>query len=192
VRACARQHPQTVARQAGSLSLDGHPLAGRQPQSGSLWQAGICKTTERQSMFFEDFGTKQTWEIPSFSLTKEEIIEFADRYDPMRFHLDEEYAAQTRFGGLIASGHQTFLAAWTSFSVANPNFQEGIVAGTEITERWLRPVYANDRLSGQLSVTKLVERNPHNGAVHFRAEISNQSGACVLVAQIEIIFRRKA
>ena len=49
------------------------------------------------------------------TITEASIIDFATRYDPQRFHIDKEAAAQTHFGGLIASGFQTLGLSFLMF-----------------------------------------------------------------------------
>ncbi|MDX1581893.1 MAG: MaoC/PaaZ C-terminal domain-containing protein, partial [Alphaproteobacteria bacterium] len=58
-------------------------------------------------MWFEDFYEGRTFNFTGRKVEKDEIIEFASKYDPQPFHLDEEFAAKTPYGGLIASGWHT-------------------------------------------------------------------------------------
>ncbi|MBY5899085.1 MaoC family dehydratase [Rhizobium leguminosarum] len=94
-------------------------------------------------------------EIGSYTFTEENIIRFARRYDPQRFHVDKEAAKDTLFGGLCASGWhttaawmRTFLAFWKRQSAAlaqkgltSPNL--GPSPGFQKLQ-WLRPVFAGD------------------------------------------------
>ncbi|MGZ5781326.1 MAG: MaoC/PaaZ C-terminal domain-containing protein, partial [Burkholderiaceae bacterium] len=57
--------------------------------------------------YFEDFEVGKTIELGSRSVTEEEIIEFAKQFDPQSFHVDKEIAAQSIYGGIIASGWHT-------------------------------------------------------------------------------------
>ncbi|MFB6222555.1 MAG: MaoC family dehydratase [Haloarcula sp.] len=57
--------------------------------------------------FYEDITVGDQREFGEFEITKAEIIDFAEKYDPQPFHLDEEAAADSMFGGLVASGWQT-------------------------------------------------------------------------------------
>ncbi|MGR9498105.1 MaoC family dehydratase [Rhizobium leguminosarum] len=94
-------------------------------------------------------------EVGSYTFTEENIIRFATRYDPQRFHVDKEAAKDTLFGGLCASGWhttaawmRTFLAFWERQSAAlaqkgltSPNL--GPSPGFQKLQ-WLRPVFAGD------------------------------------------------
>jgi acyl dehydratase len=57
--------------------------------------------------YFEDFAEGQVYELGEASLSEAEIVEFARKYDPQPFHVDQAAAQQSMFGGLIASGWQT-------------------------------------------------------------------------------------
>ncbi|PYM06444.1 MAG: hypothetical protein DMD82_08685, partial [Candidatus Rokuibacteriota bacterium] len=57
--------------------------------------------------YFEDFKPGEVIELGSRSISKESIIAFAKEFDPQVFHLDEEAAKQTIYGGLLASGCHT-------------------------------------------------------------------------------------
>jgi acyl dehydratase len=141
-------------------------------------------------MRFSAFTAGQKWQTAPIEITLEQIIEFARAWDPMPFHLDDDYAKSTRFGAIIASGHLTFLANWANFVRTHPQFIEGIIAGTQITERWHAPVYAGDRLRSTLTITGAEPRNAYNGVVCFRVEIFNQDDVLVLLADVEIIVEQ--
>ncbi|MGH7374893.1 MAG: MaoC/PaaZ C-terminal domain-containing protein, partial [Candidatus Rokuibacteriota bacterium] len=57
--------------------------------------------------FFEDVEVGETTRFGRYEVTREEIIEYARQFDPQPFHLDEEAARASMFGGLIASGWHT-------------------------------------------------------------------------------------
>ena len=57
--------------------------------------------------FWEDLPVGTTLEIGSVTVDRDEVIDFASKYDPQPFHLDDEAAAQSMFGKLAASGWHT-------------------------------------------------------------------------------------
>ena len=59
---------------------------------------------KKPKYFWEDFKVGERVEVGSVDVDKDEVIEFATRYDPQSFHIDEEAARQSIYGGLIASG----------------------------------------------------------------------------------------
>ena len=96
--------------------------------------------------YWEDFYAGQVLEAGGYSLSEEEIIEFAKKYDPQPFHTDSEKAKQTFYGGLIASGWQTAslcmrmlcdLYLLESASLGSPGVDE---------LRWVKPVRPGDTL----------------------------------------------
>jgi acyl dehydratase len=58
-------------------------------------------------MYFEDYQPGQTSQFGAYQVTESEIKEFASKYDPQFFHLDDEVAKQSLFGGFCASGWHT-------------------------------------------------------------------------------------
>ena len=61
--------------------------------------------------YFQDFAVGDTVEAGGYRMTSEEMVEFARRYDPEPFHVDEAAARDSVFGGLVASGIHT-IAVW--------------------------------------------------------------------------------
>ena len=97
--------------------------------------------------YFEDLEIGRIAKFGHYVVDRDEVIDFARRYDPQPFHLSEEAAAKTHFGRLSASGWHT--CAMT-MSMIVENFREDQEAGLGspgIDElRWLRPVYPGDTL----------------------------------------------
>jgi len=58
-------------------------------------------------LHYEDIVVGSRSSYGCYEVTREEVIEFASKYDPQPFHLDDEAAAQTYFGRLSASGWHT-------------------------------------------------------------------------------------
>lgn len=66
-------------------------------------------------MYFEDFKIGDTIEIASALIEREEMMDFARKYDNIPLHTDEEYAKTTHFGKLIAPGIMSFMAVWAKY-----------------------------------------------------------------------------
>lgn len=75
----------------------------------------MTKSSGHSRKYFEDFEEGAVFEFEIPGLEVEEIKAFAERYDPQRFHLDENEAAATHFGRLVASGFQTQLLCFQPF-----------------------------------------------------------------------------
>ena len=132
--------------------------------------------------FFEDFEPGQVYELGSRTVTEADIIAFARDWDPQPFHTDPEAAAESAFGGLIASGWHTG-AMWMRLYVDSLLGGPASQGSPGIEElRWLAPVRPGDTLHGRLTVleTRPSERRPGRGTVRIRGEMENQEGVTVL------------
>ena len=139
-------------------------------------------------MYFEDLAIGMTVEISSTVIQKEKMLAFAKDYDNIPLHTNEEYAKTTPFGQLIAPGVMSFMSVWAKYLEVD-FFGEELLAGKSTGIEWLKPVYANDRLSGRATVTDLVKRSPKNGLVEISIEAYNQNGELVLKDVTEAIVK---
>ena len=124
---------------------------------------------------FEDFSPGQVFSLGTYEVTAQEIIDFARRFDPQPFHVDEKAAAGTPFGGLIASGWHTaamFMRLYVDAVLADSASQGS--PGIEQL-RWLEPVRPGDVLTGTFTVESVrpSEKRPQRGTVFFRGEMTN-------------------
>ena len=141
-------------------------------------------------MYFEDLTVGLTLELEPAVIEKEKMLAFARDYDNIPLHTDEEYAKTTRFGALIAPGVMSFMSVWIKFLDKGLLGNE-LVAGKSTKIEWLRPVYANDVLTGVATVTALTPRNARNGIVEITVEAYNQKGEKVLVDVTEAVVARR-
>tara|TARA_B100000678_G_scaffold117947_1_gene98971 strand:+ start:710 stop:1168 length:459 start_codon:yes stop_codon:yes gene_type:complete len=97
--------------------------------------------------FYEDLAIGQKQAFGRYEVTREEVIEFASKYDPQPFHLDDEAAAATHFGRLSASGWHT-CAMTMAMLVENlkANRQAGLGSPGIDQLRWKKPVFPGDML----------------------------------------------
>lgn len=126
--------------------------------------------------FFEDIEPGERHSIGSYTITKEEITEFAEKYDPQPFHLDEDAAAESIYGGLIASGWQTIAICMRMLVDELVNEQASMGARGANELRWIRPVRPGDTISLTTEVleTRPSERNPEVGEVDTEIIAYNQ------------------
>jgi len=116
-----------------------------------------------------------------YEMTKEEIVEVAGRWDPQPFHLDEEAAAATDFGGLVASGLHTIAASVRLGTREVP--ATAAVAGLGMDELRMRhPVRPGDLLQQSTEVVEVrpSRSRPDRGIVRGRRTVRNQDGVVVL------------
>ena len=133
--------------------------------------------------YFEDIEVGRTASFGSYAVTREEVMDFAAKYDPQPFHLSDEAAAQTHFGRLSASGWHT-CAMVMSMVVANlkENQQAGLGSPGIDELKWIKPVYPGDTLR---CVTEILEKRvsasrPEMGIFKSRMRVFNQDDVMVM------------
>ncbi len=139
-------------------------------------------------MYFDQIKLGVTVEIAPAVIQKEKMLSFARNYDNIPLHTDEEYAKKTPFGKLIAPGVMSFMSVWAKYLEVD-FFGEELLAGKSTKIEWLKPVFAEDILSGKATVTNLVKRNTKNGLVEITIEAYNQKGELVLTDVTEAIIK---
>jgi acyl dehydratase len=132
-------------------------------------------------MVFEDFVLGETYELGEYTPTKREIIEFAERWDPQPFHVDEASAQESLFGELVASGWHT-AAILCRIMVRDLFCGVATGGGLGVDDlRWPTPVRPGDTLSGAVRVleTRPSESRADRGYVDFETTLENQHGETV-------------
>ena len=142
-------------------------------------------------MYFDELKLGMAVDIAPAVIEKEKMLSFARDYDPIPLHTNEEYARKTPFGGLIAPGVMSFMSVWAKYLEAD-FFGDALLAGKSTKIEWLKPVYADDTLSGTATITNLIKRNEKNGLVEISIEAYNQNGVLVLTNVTEAIVKCKA
>ena len=137
-------------------------------------------------MYFDDFKLGMSVEIAPAVIEKEKMMDFARTYDPIPLHTDETYAKTTPFGALIAPGVMSFMSVWAKYLEVDL-FGEQLLAGKSTSIEWIKPVYADDVLTGRAVVTNTEKRNPKNGMVELTIEAYNQHGELVLTDVTKVI-----
>lgn len=139
-------------------------------------------------MYFDDIKQGMTVEISPAVIEKEKMLDFARNYDNIPLHTDEEYAKSTHFGKLIAPGVMSFMAVWAKYLEVD-FFGEELLAGKSTKIEWLKPVFAEDVLTGKAVVTNLTKRSAKNGIVEISIKAYNQNGDLVLEDVTEAIVK---
>ena len=137
---------------------------------------------KRKPMYFEDFTVGLTFTTDENLISKNEIIDFASKYDPQTFHLDEELAKDGPFGQLTSSGFMTLGKSFTQ--IFNTEVFNGTSMGAWGLDelRWTKPVYPNDTLKTKVEVleTKKSKKNPTKGTVRLKQTVTNQNNEIVM------------
>ena len=139
-------------------------------------------------MYFDDIKPGMTVDIKPAVIEKDKMIAFAREYDNIPLHTDEQYAKTTVFGGLIAPGVMSFMSVWAKYLEADL-FGEQLLAGKSTKIEWIKPVFADDVLTGRAVVTAAVKRSPKSGLVEISIDAFNQNGELVLKNVTEAIVR---
>jgi acyl dehydratase len=146
------------------------------------------------SLFFEDFEVGQVREFGRETVSREEIVDFARSFDPQPFHVDEEAARASPYGGLIASGWHTsaLLMRMIVNDLLGPGSGSlGSPGADEV--RWLRPVRPGDILTARAEVleTRPLASKPDRGLVKSRFTLLNDAGETVMTFLGLGFFRRR-
>lgn len=133
--------------------------------------------------YFEDIEVGRTVAFGSYAVTREEVMDFAAKYDPQPFHLSDEAAAQTHFGRLSASGWHT-CAMVMSMVVANlkENQQAGLGSPGIDELKWVKPVYPGDtlRCATEILEKRVSASRPEMGIFKSRMRVFNQDDVMVM------------
>jgi len=133
--------------------------------------------------YFEDIVVGTVSRFGSYAVTREEVIEFAGKYDPQPFHLSDEAAAKTHFGRLSASGwHSCAMAMSMIVENLKVNRQAGLGSPGVDELRWLKPVYPGDTLRCETEVLekRVSASRPEMGLFKSRMTVFNQHDVAVV------------
>jgi acyl dehydratase len=146
------------------------------------------------TIHFDDFAPGQVYLLGRRTLTHDEIVAFAREWDPQPFHLDEQAAAASIYGGLIASGWHTVCVFMRLFAdgLLNRSAAMGSPGVDEV--RWLRPVRPGDALEARIEVLEVrpSRSKPDRGIVRLRSAVINQHQEEVLSFIANVMFRRRS
>lgn len=143
--------------------------------------------------YYEDFTPGDVHDLGSHTFTKDEIVAFAEEYDPQPFHVDEAAAEASMFGGLIASG-------WHTGSVCMRHLVDNLLSETAslgargVDEfRWYRPVRPGDTLTvrGEVVRTEPSESDPTRGYMDYKCSMVNEDDEEVLSMTGLLMIQRK-
>ena len=144
--------------------------------------------------YWEDMEVGAETTFGSYEVTREEVLEFARKYDPQPFHLSDEAAAKTHFGRIAASGWHT--CAMTMAVIARyvvKDEQAGLGAPGVDELRWLKPVYPGDTLTvrGKIVEATPSRSKPEIGSIRTQTTVSNQDGVPVMTFTSIVLMRRR-
>ncbi len=179
------------------------PKPPRQPIV-SLWDTPVATEAPRPDVYFEDREIGEIADFPSHTFTKEDIIAFAREFDPQPFHLDEEAAKASLFGGLCASGWHTaahyIRGIVTTRQKANA---EARARGEHVAAygpspgfrnlRWPKPVFVGDTIAFRARLAEKIDlkSRPDRGLVAMEVQGRNQKGEIVFGVISQMLAERR-
>jgi acyl dehydratase len=144
-------------------------------------------------LYLDDFHVGQRFTSATHLIDREEIKAFARRFDPQPFHLDEEAAKSSVFGGLAASGWHTAAISMRLQVESGLPIAGGMIGiGGEIS--WPRPTRPGDvlRVVSEIKEVTPSRSRPDRGVVRVRSETRNQRDEVVQVLEAKLLVPGRA
>jgi len=145
-------------------------------------------------IYFEDLTLGAETYFGSYDVTREEVLEFARKYDPQPFHLSDEAAAKTHFGRLAASGWHTCAMTMAVIARKVVNEEQAGLGSPGVDElRWLKPVYPGDTLHvrGKILDKTPSRSKPEIGSFRTETTVTNQHDVPVMRFTSIVLIRRR-
>lgn len=133
--------------------------------------------------YFEDLEIGAKASFGRYEVTREEVLEFAAKYDPQPFHLSDEAAAKTHFGRISASGwHTCAMVMRMLVDNLSERKQAGLGSPGQDELRWHKPVYPGDvlRIESELLEKTRSRSRPEMGSFRSIVKVFNQDNVCVM------------
>jgi acyl dehydratase len=145
-------------------------------------------------IYFEDLEIGAETDFGTCDVTREEVLEFARKYDPQPFHLSDEAAAKTHFGRLAASGWHTCAMTMAVIARKVVNEEQAGLGSPGVDElRWLKPVYPGDTLHvrGRIIDKTPSRSKPEIGSFRTETTVTNQDDVPVMRFTSIVLIRRR-
>ena len=143
-------------------------------------------------LYWEDMQPGQALKTETIRLSKQDILDFAAEFDPQPFHLNPEAGSESIFGGLCASGWQVCALMMRMLGDSLNNEQINTLGSPGVDQlRWLKPVYADDTLSSQITVSHLSGDKDEYGLVHLDIDVFNQDQKKVVSLNTPIMVAKQ-
>ena len=150
------------------------------------------------TLYFEDLSVGDVYEVGKHTVTKSEIVSFAEQFDPQPFHVDEKAAKESIFGELVASGMHTLCLSVRLFITEFVQGEADLanMGGLGMDDlRWHEPVRPGDTLSTRIEVldTTPSSSREDRGYVDFGRSVRTDDGTEVMsIVSYNIVQRRDA
>lgn len=140
-----------------------------------------------QNLNVSQLNVGDTFESETYTVTKEEIINFAKQYDPQYFHVDEEKAKESLFGELVSSGWLTASISMRLW-IESIEIENGFI-GSDVNIKWYNPVKPGDKLKVTSKITEREESESDNDKVKlvFKNKTYNQDDEVVIEQEAHVV-----
>lgn len=149
-------------------------------------------SSSTQPLYLDDLSVGMRFTSGEHAMDAVQIKAFATQFDPQPFHLDEEAARSTFFGGLAASGWHTAAVTMRLLVTSGLPIAGGLVgAGGELS--WPRATRPEDVLHVVSEITAIQpsRSRPERGMVTVRSETRNRQGDVLQLSTVRIVVPRK-
>ena len=138
---------------------------------------------------FKDFELYKVFDFGFMTISEQEIMDFANLFDPLDFHTNKEAAEKSMFGGLITSGPHVFFLFYKTHFV--PLFKNTILAGVEVNNwKFFKPIYANVKVFCKVAITEMnVNTEKKRATVKWHFEFTNEQGEFFQVLDMTVMHR---
>jgi acyl dehydratase len=145
-----------------------------------------------QPLYLDDLAVGNRFKSGEHAMDEAQIIAFAAQFDPQPFHLDDNAARASLFGGLAASGWHTAAITMRLQVTSGLPIAGGVIgAGGDLS--WPRPTRATDVLHVVSEVLEIApsKSKPDRGMVTVRTETRNQHGDLLQLFTVRIVVPRR-
>lgn len=143
-------------------------------------------------LYFDDIEVGYRSHVGSYLLTRDEIVEVAQRWDPQPFHIDEQAASASVFGGLVASSVHLFAICTRLFCDHADAIQIMAMLSKDMVHL-PNPARPGDtlRYDTHCVARRQSKSRADRGVVTLADVLANQQGEPVLTQQVSLLVRRK-
>lgn len=143
--------------------------------------------------YFEDFQPGESFTTGAHTVSEQEIIDFAQRYDAQWFHTDPEAASRSIFGGVVAGGFHAASLVW-ALVVRKGVFRACSMAGLGVEGlRWRKPLRPGDtvRVRGTVKSARPLSSHPDRGLLTTHYELVNQRDEVIVCMDLITMLARR-
>jgi acyl dehydratase len=142
-----------------------------------------------EKLFAKDLTLNQVFDFGSITLSEDDIINYAKRYDPLPFHIDKKIADASIFKGLVSSGPQMFNTSYIKEWV--PRLGDTVICGLELNNwKFLAPIYANQPITCKVTIIHLKRNEAEKHVViTWNYQFFNPKGKMVQTADVTVMHK---